>query len=274
MSSFSFAALRQKPTLLEWAVIAAIVVVLICLLLPGGDFDTSHRYPPAIPDAGLDLSDIAGEYHKGFGRGAGWCLSILPDGRYSTWLGVCTGVCNRESGYVWRLGADYELSPTTSTGSRIDRNLFPIRWGGRSYLIASDRMQEFCDAIINGDEPHDGERGGFYLREPTVRVDGLPELPEEWAAYLRDHLVIGRIVEASEGGHARLDLGSADGIEKGDMMTVQGSGRFNHRRVKVESIQQRSSVVVDPNWQPKEPILPAGRCVVMRRDFRGTTMSR
>ncbi len=141
-------------------------------------------------------------------------------------------------------------------------------------MIGSDELQEFCDAIVEGDEPRDRERGAFYLQEPTVRVDGVPELPEKWAAYLRDNLVIGRIVEVTEGGHAKLDLGSADGIEKGNLMTVQGSGRYSHRYVQIESVQERSSVGVDPRWQPTEPPLPAGRCVVMQRDTRKPPPSR
>ncbi len=112
MSSSSCSVLRQKPTLLDVVVVASVVGLLMGLLLPGSDFDRTYRYPPAVPDTVSDLSDISGEYHKGFGHGGGWSLSILPDGRYSSFLAGCTGVCNRESGYVWRLGADIELSPS------------------------------------------------------------------------------------------------------------------------------------------------------------------
>jgi hypothetical protein len=271
--SSSTSTLRLKPTLIEIAVIAAIVGVLIALLLPGPDFDRSYRFPPAVSDDVSDRSEIAGEYVRG-GKHGGDNLLILADGRYSFFRSSCTGVYDRESGYVKPVEGNDVLIPVESPKFEAQRVLLPIRWQGRRYLIAPDRMQEFCNDIIGGNEPQQDGRGHFYLRTPAVPVEGVPELPKKWATYLRDNLVIGRIVATTEGGHARLDLGAADGIEKDDILTIQGSGRFNHRHVKVESIQERSSVGVDPNWQPKEPPLPVGRCVVMQRDTRKTTGSR
>jgi hypothetical protein len=273
MSSSLGSVFRWKPTLFELAILAACVGVWIALLLPGPDFDRTYRYPPVLLDGGSDLSEIAGQYFRG-GKYGGDNLSILADSRYSFFRAYCTGVFNRESGHVKIVDGNHVLKPVESPEFKALRVLLAIRWQSRRYLIAPDTMQEFCDDIIEGNEPQDEGRGHFYLRGPAVPVDGVPELPEKWATYLREKLVIGRIVEVMEGGHARLDLGSADGIEKGDILTVQGGDRFRHRYVRVESIQERSSVGVDPQWQPSQPPLPAGRCVVMQRDIRKPTTRR
>jgi hypothetical protein len=105
-------------------------------------------------------------------------------------------------------------------------------------------------------------------------VDGLPELPAKWQAYLRENLIIGRIVAVSDGGRVRLDLGSVDGIAVGDLMTVQGSAGFSHRYVRIELIEERSSSGVDPQWKPSQPPLLAGGCVVMQRDIRKPARNR
>jgi hypothetical protein len=104
----------------------------MALLIPRPDFDRTHRYPPSSPNSRHDLADIAGEYQKGIGIGAGWNLSILSDGRYSFFLSGCTGVGSRESGYVRRLGANFVLAPSALAESMLEHAFFPIRWGGRS----------------------------------------------------------------------------------------------------------------------------------------------
>ena len=54
--------MRYKPTAIEWCVIVSIIGVLIALLLPGPDFDETHRYPAAILTSESNLADLAGEY--------------------------------------------------------------------------------------------------------------------------------------------------------------------------------------------------------------------
>src|SRR6202034_2878647 len=100
----------------------------------------------------------------------------------------------------------------------IERDLLPVRWKERLYLVPPDEMQAFCYAIIEAKEPRaEGGMGEhFLLRSPAAQVDGIPELPEPWAAFLRENLVIGKIVEVMDPNGLKIDLGSADGIEKGD----------------------------------------------------------
>jgi hypothetical protein len=50
-----------------------------------------------------------------------------------------------------------------------------------------------CTAI-EGDEPRNAGSGTYYLRSPRAQVSGVPELPQHWAEYLTQLLVIGKIV--------------------------------------------------------------------------------
>jgi hypothetical protein len=125
-------------------------------------------------------------------------------------------------------------------------------------------MQEFCYAVVDGDEPRDSGPGRFY-RNGAVPADGIPELPAEWASFLRENLVIGKIVEVLEGDRVKIDLGSSDCIQKGSVLAVQGHHRSNPRQVQVVSVQEHSCEASEPLRGESEPPLEVGRCVVMRR---------
>jgi hypothetical protein len=254
-------AMRRMLRLLEWCVAASIIGMVVGLLLPGPDFDQTYRYPSAILNSGNDLADIAGEYlieHKYGARH----LSILFDGRYSAFSKACTGVGDRESGYVRRAGTCYVLSQTTANEGLRERVFLPIRWESRRYLIPPERMQEFCDAIINGDEPRNGGGGNYYLRFPRNPVSGIPELPDQWASYLKQNLMTGEIVEAMEGGCVKIDAGKAKGIHIGGVLTVQGREQYGPQRLFVVSVEDESCIAKKPGLGHAEPPLTVGRHVV------------
>jgi len=229
---------KWKPSLIEIATIAAIVGVLICLLIPTGDHDFAHRYPPPVPIAGNGFAAVAGESYQGDGRGWNLRLSILPDGRYSfVWSG-CLGVYHRESGFVRDVGGYLALSPIKQIEPRMARVFAPLKWGRRTYLIPPESLQEFCDAIIAGDEPRENAHGRFYALGLDGRADGVPDLPSPWAAYLRENLVIGTIVEV-KGGRVKVDVGSSDGLRVDGVLTVQGRGRAR-RKLRVAAVDEHS----------------------------------
>lgn len=178
---------RPKLSFIDVVALAATVGLLAVLALPPvGDWDFAHRFPPPAPNSGDGLADVAGEYRQGDSRARNWRLSILADGRYSFIWSGCLGVYHRESGFASRVGEDVVLSPIKPIDTPLERTVRPIRWGGRCYLIPPGRMQEFCDSIIRGDEPRKDVAGRFYLFGDEDRVDGTPELPEGWTAYLRE----------------------------------------------------------------------------------------
>jgi hypothetical protein len=263
---------RPRLSRLDVLAILAIIGVLVGLLMPVGDHDRTHHYPPARANAGTPVAEFAGLFRQRPARGRGWELSILPDGRYSRFLSCCVGTADRESGYVQALAGHCILlaAGSFSTSSRMDRDFLPIRWEDRLYLVPADEMQEFCYAVIEAKEPRpeDGMGQHFLLRSPAAQVDGIPELPEPWAAFLRENLVIGKIVEVMEPNGLKLDLGSADGIEKGDVLAAQGRDKDGTRYVRVQSVQKRSSIAAESSWENQENRLEVGRCVVRQRDLR------
>jgi hypothetical protein len=232
--------MRFKMSLVELCVILVILGVWLALLIPAGDFDLTHRFPPTVSSSGDDLSNIAGEYYQGTIRGRSLRLSILPDGRYSFIWSGCTGVYCRESGYVRRTDSHYLLSPKEPAAARIEHTFLLVRWQSRRYLVPPEKMHDFCDAVIKGDEPRNEVPGDFYLSVPLNRANGIPDLPERWVNYLGEHLRIGKITEVTEGGRARVDLGTAKGIHKGSVLTVQGSSRYHHRNLRVVSVEEDS----------------------------------
>ena len=99
-------------------------------------------------------------------------------------------------------------------------------------------------------------------------MNGVPDLPEPWAAFLKQNLVLGKIVEVIDEDRLRIDLGSADGIEKGDVLAVQDRVDWrNPRYLRVQSVQERSCITTEADGEKQEQRLEAGRHVVMQRDL-------
>jgi hypothetical protein len=187
--------LHVKPSLITIVGMAVLLVliaeVLAILSTPAGDWDYAHRFPPSSPNASSEFAAVAGEYYQGARRGRSWALCILPDGRYSFRWSGCLGVYHRESGYVNRVGGDLILWPENPLKRAMARVFLPVKWGPRSYLVPTDKLQEFCEAICRGDEPRSESPGEFYLRGVDERVAGIPELPEPWASDLRNNVMCG-----------------------------------------------------------------------------------
>jgi hypothetical protein len=243
----------MRLSLLDVVVTAMIVGIVIAMSRPIGDHDYAHRFPPPPPNAGDGFADVAGEYRQG-ALGRFWTLKILPDGGYSFLWSGCQGVYHRESGAASRAGEDLVLSPLKPIGPPMERTFLPIRWGRRSYLIPTGEIQKFCDAIVRGDEPRFEIRGRFYLLGDEAPVSGVPELPEEWAAYLRENLVIGAITDVTATGRARADVGSEDGVRVGSILTAR------RREGLVDSSEREfRTVLVNTNSCEIEPLYPEPR---------------
>lgn len=257
--------------MIEALVIAAIVGVLIALALPSGDWDFSHRFPPPSPKLEDDFTDVAGEYRQGATRGRTWRLKILPDGRYSFLWSGCCGVYHRESGATTRVGEDVVLTPAKPIEPRIDRTFRPLRWGPRIYLVPPVEIRDFCDAIISDNEPRNEVAGRFYLLGDEEAVAGVPELPGEWAAYLRENLVIGTIIGVTSQGRARIDVGSSAGIRVGSPLTIQGRGRFGPRYLKVVAVDVASCEAEDSWPGEADESIKAGWKVVATRELEATS---
>jgi hypothetical protein len=217
----------------------------------------SHRFLPSNP--ATPVASYAIDYYQGDGLGMNWTLRILPDGRYSfLWTG-CMGVYDRESGYATFEGDHLKLIPVVSSQSKIPRDFVPIRWGGRSYLIPPGDMKQFCESIIGGYEPRNSPHGlfiNFYLAGERQQVDGIPDLPEQWTAYLRKNLLTGKVIEVMKDGRVKVDLGSKDGVSVGANLPIRGRGAgYFPRWVLVKSVSEDSCIAEEP---PRQGEVPSG----------------
>ena len=162
------------------------------------------------------------------------------------------------------------LSPSGPSEPVVERSLVQVRWDRRCYLIPPGKMQEFRDAIIEGSEPRDGLRGSFYVRSPIEPADGLPDTPVGWPNDLREDLLVGRVLEVSAVGLAkigrvRVDLGAEQGMIPGDIVTVQRRGSSMDRRFRVASVETGSCVADECYPGGADHPLEAGQMVVASR---------
>ncbi len=93
-----------------------------------------------------------------------------------------------------------------------EAELIPISWGARHYLIPANEMIQFFNQIREGREPRHKERGHFLLRrgDETNLVEGLPEVPPEFRAYLPPKPIEARIAATGVSSKRPITEGSKD----------------------------------------------------------------
>jgi hypothetical protein len=122
------------------------------------------------------------------------------------------------------------------------------------------------DAVISGDEPRNGGGGTFFLRAPREPVVGIPDLPEQWANYLKDNVVIARIIEVRDGGLVKIDAGKSNGVPTAHgVLAVQGRGRYHPIRLFITSVADDTSIARLPDLPSQAPPLAVGQYVVVRK---------
>ena len=73
--------------------------------------------------------------------------------------------------------------------------------------------------------------------------------------YLKQNLVIGKIVEVMDAGRVKIDAGKAKGIELGGVLAVQGRENYRPRFLFVASVEDESCIAKEPEPEPAEPRL-------------------
>lgn len=193
----------------------------------------------------------AGTYHRGDGF-MGSNLSIAPSGAYHESYYSCTAWGNSRAGtLVWLGNALRERRPLQRLFERTPPLVLQrVRWGERTYLIASEEMRAFVNAINTGSEPRFASDfgGGFYfLRrgDELLPADGVPELPAEYARLLLAGPIDARVLDPGRwrvaggdllGGPAyertiTLDAGSRAGVWPGMEFEAQEEGAWTRAEV-------------------------------------------
>ena len=84
--------------------------------------------------------------------------------------------------------------------------------------------------------------------------------------YLRDNLLVGTIIQVAESGRAKVDVGSAEGVHVGSILTVQGHDRLS-RKLRAVSVNDDSCEVeeVYPS-EFEKPVEPGSKVVTAREE--------
>jgi hypothetical protein len=146
----------------------------------------------------------AGQYYFGDGLGANVTLTVAPENGFTiTWFG-CLGLYDQNHGTVEWDGniVKFSFAFPVKDGyiGRYASEYKPIRWGERVYLIPTDEIIDFCNAINSRSEPRNGAHGFFFLRDGDEKkqAKGKPELPKEFMPYLLDKPVDAKIVSIKD----------------------------------------------------------------------------
>jgi len=185
---------------------------------------------------GLKDHPWAGEYYYGDGLGVNVRLTIAPKSGFAfTWSG-CMGLYDLNYGEINESNGRIKLlfeHPNKREGFQgIASELIPVLWGERHYLIPSDKMVEFTNAVNAGFEPCTMFCSSFLLKEgdKKKKVSGGPNIPDEFLSYLIKKPIKVGIVSVGESTikkhtdiptmlwrttRVRFDAGSLKGIKVG-----------------------------------------------------------
>jgi hypothetical protein len=125
-----------------------------------------------------------------------------------------------ESGRVRSLEDRITLVPTyfdlDPPLGRSPEDLWPVRWGDHTYLLESDEMIPFCNAVNSGDPVGTFWFSGFLLRDREFWVDRRPEkrpeLPVQFERFIFDEPLVARVAQTLSARRVVLDVGSAQGV--------------------------------------------------------------
>lgn len=182
----------------------------------------------------------AGSYYYGDGLGVNVELDLAPKSGFAfTWNG-CLGLYDMNYGDVVESGRTIRLVPQLPNERKpfegIAPDLLPVIWGDRHYLIPTNEVVKFANAINAGFEPREGSWGMFLLKREDVSksATGSPSLPLEYSEYLLKHPIDGEIFsiknsitkESERRTTVTLNVGAAQGVKKGMEFYLYSPGLY------------------------------------------------
>lgn len=209
--------------------------------------------PLASPKSKFTRTDVEGEYYFGGGRGANCDLNLRRDGSFEFRLTGCLGEYDRNSGPYELKGDMLLLRPRKPNNHKgfegTEERFYPIKWGGRTYLIADDQMLGFVSKVAEGWKGEDalGFSGSYYLdkkhqtfQSEMPALTGLPDVPSRFKKYL--YAPFKTTVLHVETNRFTIDKGSSDGVVAGMKLYSPSRGEY-FGWFSVESANPNSSVV-------------------------------
>jgi hypothetical protein len=213
---------------------ATLLLMLAWLCLPALAADLSP----------VSLKDVVGDFYFGDGLGENCSLTLTKQGAFTfTWSG-CLGIYDKNKGSASVQDGVVHIAPKNPNvqegfrGTATD--FFPVRWGGRMYLVPTNEIVQFCSEVNQGIEPRHARGGEYYLRRNDwdKPVAGKPAVPEPWSKYLLSRPVRGKITRLIGRQEAWLDVGADAGILEGMILVAQDHGKLMFSAVRVEAVEK------------------------------------
>src|ERR1700731_868031 len=232
----------------------------------------------------LTAHEWAGEYYYGDGLGVNVSLVLAPAAGFVFRWDGCLGLYDLNYGRVTERNGIITLQftyPNEREGFQgIATELVPVRWGERHYLVPSDGIVKFANAVNAGTEPNDfmGGRSFYFLLkrgDEGKAVHGTPPIPQEYSPYLLKspiHATISAIDETHREATARvtkvmLDSGRAQGLLKGMELYVHESGKVetatimqvgDHSSQAVIYQYDGTAIAPAPGWKLSTKLMDGG----------------
>jgi len=204
----------------------------------------------------------AGEYYYGHDHVAKVTLILAPKTGYLfEWYGGLD-LCDRNYGAIvqrqGRLRLSFTFTNTRKGVQGIAEEFIPVAWGDRTYLIPSDDVVAFCNAINSGSEPRGSVYGMYLLRDGDERkkVTGFPDVPPEYEPYLLNCPIEADIIEVGtvttrpsvsdwkfKDTQVILNAGKRDGLLPGMELHVTQPHHL-HESVTVKQVEEETSRAV------------------------------
>jgi hypothetical protein len=196
---------------------------------------------PAAPTSAatpLSAADVIGKYYFGDGLGVNCYLELGNDGQFTFRWSGCLGEYDRNSG-PWGLTDGLVILKPSQSNVRegfqgTATRLYPVRWGGRLYLVSDDEMIDFCSAVsldwvFDREGQANGRSAFFYLRagDEEKPLVGLPTVPEIYRQYLSGGFTAS-VIDVRRDGTFVINRGNKDGLIVGTKLNVAHGDHFGY----------------------------------------------
>jgi hypothetical protein len=240
------------------------------LMLIGAAGCLSFRQSSGVPQSSKNVPltlarSLPGIYANGSGYG-GAQITLDQDGRFVWEAFTDTGFHQTTRGTYKVSKVTLILQPTHTEATQegedstkpeaIPLRYFCILWGERLYLVETDQIQKFCEAVNVGLEPRVWH-GRYLLRagDKGKEVKGKPEVPKPWSDFVLARPVVARVRKITHTSRKQ----PANGKLRGETMTVTvnaGSRQGLKPGMKL--------LLYDPTLYMRDPVTP-GEIAIVRR---------